>query len=492
MHCHNFVGRKLMYSQSIMTRLAFCCALFLAAALFASVGCSDDDTTANASCNFDSECPLGQVCGANDVCVTAPCSDCIEGQICYRTEANPAGSCSAPECGSDADCVDKGGSCVQGVCTDEECQSNEDCGANEICNLANQCVESDGTCTTDINCPDGQICSNEICREGCNENQDCVDGEYCDMTSRTCQAGCRGDEDCASTQSCTDNRCVCTPGTCGAGRFCNVDSGNCEEAMSCDQITCPEGQVCDPVTFGCVEACTPESCMAGQVCNTATGQCVVDNCVGEDPGQCQDNAQRPLWDPVKCFCAECVSDDDCNTAAGETCNASGVCFACETTCDPSVPGTCGGDTPYCSDGCCIECIGVADCDQTAGELCLDGFCGQPPSCTTDPSVCPSGTTCNTMSGQCEAGMTGASCSQDDPLSCPQGQFCDPTTNTCMGVGGNLGCGLCNPDCTCDNGLTCDGFFCTGCTNTIGIDGIESDCPGEQICLAPLFPICFGG
>jgi hypothetical protein len=196
------------------------------------------------------------------------------------------------------------------------------------------------------------------------------------------------------------------------------------------------------------------------------------------------NAQRPLWDAAKCFCAECLTDNDCNTAAGEECTAGGICFACETECDPQTPGTCASGQ-YCIDECCVDCVGAADCQN--GELCIDGQCAPAPDCTQDPSVCPAGYTCNAQ-GQCDPPMSGGVCNPQDPTSCPQGTFCDPTTLMCGLPGGANFCGLCRADCTCGPGLTCNGFLCEGC------DPLAQNCPDTpdgmgQTCL-PFLNICF--
>ena len=224
-----------------------------------------------------------------------------------------------------------------------------------------------------------------------------------------------------------------------------------------------------------------------QACNQQTGQCEQTNCPGEDPTQCSGNAQRPLWDPLRCFCAECLSDTDC-TGAGEVCTASGSCFACQTACDAGTPGTCAGTTPYCINDCCVECVGAADCPQ--GQLCLEGACGVPPNCAVDPTVCPAGTTC--QNGTCSANSGGQVCDPTNPTSCPAGTFCDPTSLTCSGgIGGGFGCGLCNPDCTCDGGLSCNGFLCEGCgIEVLGIPVGGPSCPNGDSCL-PLEAIGLG-
>jgi hypothetical protein len=59
---------------------------------------------------------------------------------------------------------------------------------------------------------------------------------------------------------------------------------------------------------------------------------------------------------------------------------------------------------------------------------------------------------------------------------------DSTMGTCEGTTPG-GCGGCNPDCTCDNNLTCNGFACEGCT-----DGLDMRCPGVPLCFGSL---CIG-
>jgi hypothetical protein len=56
---------------------------------------------------------------------------------------------------------------------------------------------------------------------------------------------------------------------------------------------------------------------------------------------------------------------------------------------------------------------------------------------------------------------------------------DTTTGTCQSLGGGGGsCGGCNPDCTCNGTLTCDGFVCSGCDDTFLVD---PNCPDSGLC-----------
>lgn len=443
-----------------------------------AVGCSDDDATAS-SCNFDTDCSLGTVCSVNKVCVRAACGFCSAEQVCLKTAENPEGTCSAPECSTNTDCAGKGGVCKAGLCTAIQCTTSVECGAGEVCTLANQCVASDGTCDSDPDCPTGEICRDSACVPGCATHEECADGKFCNADG-ICQTGCRDNTQCASNQTCNgEGRCICTPGGCGDGKFCNTESGMCDIVSSCEQVNCQSGQVCNPTTLSCQDACTADSCSPGQVCEASTGLCQTDNCPGEDPRQCDTNSARPIWDPVHCFCAECTSNADC-TGAGEVCTAGGRCVACQTPCDAATPGTCTGSTPYCIDDCCAECVGAADCQ--AGQLCLGGACATPPSCTADPTACPTGTTC--QNGTCAPNTGGGVCDPTNPTGCPTGTFCDPTTLTCSSaIGGGLGCGLCNPDCTCDGGLTCNGFLCEGCgVLVLGIPVGGPPCPNGGTCL----------
>lgn len=80
-----------------------------------SCSAGEDICPTGESCAFDTDCSLGAVCGAQDICVVASCSFCTEDQICYRASTDAEGSCSAPECAGEGDCED-GESCLDGIC----------------------------------------------------------------------------------------------------------------------------------------------------------------------------------------------------------------------------------------------------------------------------------------------------------------------------------------------------------------------------------------
>jgi len=467
-------------------------ALMCATLGLAGCGSGDVAQTKDTPCTFDSDCSLGQVCLLKDgVCGSVSCDFCLDGQVCY-TNADGESSCSKPECVEDSEC--SGGlSCVDGLCAEASCQTREDCAEGKICNvLAGKCVAPPAMCSTDFDCPSGEICLDSgSCRPGCLDDSECAEGEICNEEDRLCQSGCTDDSQCGAEESCNDaNECVCDSSKCAEGFTCDEEANACVEnpITSCDQVTCGPTQACDPTTFECIEVCTTEpgqtnSCPAGQFCNASTGQCEESTCVDKTPEDC--TGDTPYLNPEFCECVECFEDSQCGE--GQSCNVTfGLCQgACENPCDASTPGSCDAapGAPYCYADCCVECIGAADCPQ--GQICVDGFCGAQPSCALDPTVCPNGYEC--VADQCQPSNTGGACDVSDPTSCPFGQQCvpgsgDSTMGTCEGTTPG-GCGGCNPDCTCDNNLTCNGFACEGCT-----DGLDMRCPGVPLCFGSL---CIG-
>ncbi len=408
--------------------------------LFFFTACGEDEVS-NQACTFDEDCVLGTVCGAGGSCVTAACDFCTAEQICYKTPSNPEGSCSAPQCHTSDDC--NGQRCVQGLCQSAAsgCTKEADCPEGQTCSLAGTCV-------------DKPVNTNE-----------CEDSTQCNI-----DAG----------EVCRDNKCVvppCTANSCGEGKVCGED-GKCVDGPSCNDEDCAENERCLPSTGACGVDCVSDAsiCTGGEMCDKPTATCVPNPCagIGVDPETCGGNTPHFSVE-LNCSCVQCTDNSHCGP--GKVCGANGTCTAdqCATPCDSSQPGTCNGapGTPYCVGGCCSQCIGAADCPS--GQLCLDGFCGVPPNCDIDPTVCPQGYTCE--AGQCKPPQTGQGCNPQDPTSCPAGTFCG-LDNTCQSAGGELGCGLCNPDCTCPNGLTCDGLMCDGCQVQIGG---TSQCPAGTQC-----------
>ncbi len=462
--------------------------IFLVSLFFASLGlaaCGSDAPEGGGSCSTDNDCQLGTVCSASNACVSASCDFCTVSQVCYKASPSDEGSCSKPECSGDSDCAK--GFCNKGLCEaggSGDCTKNEDCKKGEKCDITDKCVPDTKACTTDMDCSNGKTCVEDQCVGGCEDNTDCADTEYC-AASGSCETGCQDNASCeAMGHVCTEGKCACDATSCPEGKAC-LATGNCGDPTNCDQVVCPDDQVCNSVDFSCIPKCSADSCNANEACNVATGICEITNCPGEDPTQCDPNSARPAWDPIKCFCAECLQDSECNMAAGEVCTNGGKCFACEKACDGSA-GSCGGATPYCISECCVSCVSANDC--MGGELCIDGACSPPPNCMADPTVCPAGTSCD-ANGQCTTVGGGSQCDPNDPMSCPAPGFCDPQSGTCENPFGGGDCGLCGPMvnnvCSCPGGNTCSTDLIPIC----GCDFLASpECPNGASCV-PILNIC---
>ncbi len=127
---------------------------------------STPTATQHISCHQDSDCPLGEVCGPDMLCVTAPtptpvitCTDtsqcpgnlvCVNG-VCRDLSTPTPTNTPLPTCTTDADCAD-GTVCRAGVCTPHlPCVTNDMCqselGDRETC--YNDFCECGGDCNLD-------------------------------------------------------------------------------------------------------------------------------------------------------------------------------------------------------------------------------------------------------------------------------------------------------------------------------------------------------
>lgn len=464
----------------------------LAMGTIAACGDGDAASQTDKTCIADDDCDLGTVCIlTSKTCESVGCEFCIAGQICY-TDSDGIDSCSKPECTSNSQCEGME-SCVMGACIEASCSDKSECSDGQICNqLAGICQNPPDVCSTDFDCPAGNVCSADgTCSPGCTTDQDCDDVmTYCNPDNSLCEPGCRTDASCAVDQSCGDARqCECDPSKCPDGSICDESVNACiEKAIeSCDEVTCGDGFVCNPDNnFQCEPApdeCStvqgdPNACPPGTRCNQATGDCEVMTCTnGKSQADC-DGTANPVFSEAFCECVQCV--DDTNCAAGSSCNSNGQCIEGCEACDPNAPGACGNEAPFCFSGCCVECTNTTEC--TGADVCLNnGRCGPAPSCDMDPTVCPVGTTC--MSGTCQNNTNPTpGCDPADLTSClPPGMCVESTPDNFTCQGGSSG-GMCNP--ACASGLTCSPLgLCEGCTGFI-----DPRCGGLGFCLEG---VCLG-
>lgn len=263
-------------------------------------------------------------------------------------------------------------------------------------------------CLGEDECPTGQYCDIEegdfsgVCRDGCNDNDDCGNGEECNTETNEC-----GEPPCVDDSSCPEGRCdengACVDSECSSvrpcedGQQCNLDDGTCAQLFACcageDMCSmaldgeCPDGaeqleagvtcadspcgssctpetegadcamnEFCNPDTNRCQEGCRLEagSC-PGESCDPETRECVELPCVASD-----DCESYQFCDEIGNTCADgCQSDDDC-PVDGEICDAG----QCVERCDPNEVGACG-EGSYCdaqTQNCREECDEHEDCE----------------------------------------------------------------------------------------------------------------------------------
>ena len=164
----------------------------------------------------------GRCCPKNARCVNGRCrckpgfKKC--GRKCVDTDT------SLRHCGACGNPCAPGEACIDGVCSEPECTIDADCDDGLFCNGAETCVG--GTCLpgTPPSCNDGFSCTNSSCDEVA---QACVH---------------------------TPNDALCEEGIPCTTNTCSPQSPGADPATGClnTPVTCPPGEVCDPITGNCV------------------------------------------------------------------------------------------------------------------------------------------------------------------------------------------------------------------------------------------------
>jgi len=225
----------------------------------------------------DAECSVDSDCGPEELCRDLECvptdetecvsrSDCRSDEICIDgtcESRNPSEECVFNrECDDDALCVD--GRCLS------TCTSSGDCNDSEYC----RCLESDDgdcvegicepvQCEDDSGCPVDQKCVNAACVDSCSANADCGEGYVCSpngFCEEDPDVECRTNAECAREETCREGECVPPPCDCNQqcpeGQVCDMNSRRCEnpgdsEEPDCeDDCDCPSGESCSDGTCG--------------------------------------------------------------------------------------------------------------------------------------------------------------------------------------------------------------------------------------------------
>jgi hypothetical protein len=231
-------------------------------------------------------------------------------------------------------------------------------------------------CNTDLDCNDGDACTNDACNGGVcthavGEGNTCSDGDACTVND-TCNA-----------------QGLCVPGTkktcdagdqCNTGGTCDSTTGNCSAGTpKSDGTSCSDGNACtenDTCQSGSCQSGTPKTCPAGDqcneasTCNTTTGVCS-DRTPKPNGTTCEDG--NACTENDTCQSGSCQSGTLKTCAAGDQCNNPGVCDISTGVCSTPSPK---GDGTSCSDG--NQCTTG---DQCVAGVCTgvnNGFVGDPP------------------------------------------------------------------------------------------------------------------
>ena len=252
-------------------------------------------------------------------------------------------------CSVDAACSNDGGVCLdyaQGgrfcakLCLSDfgcdpcfECRDVADNGDMHCVPLSATCEQA-CPCNEDVECPEGQFCSDVThdCADGCVEDGQCRQGQVCDRAR--CKAPCAVVSDCPEGTDCVEGHCE-VPGGC-------VSSRDCEAQHYCDVET--------------------RLCRSG---------CQINNDCGNAGLQCEDNAcvEKGCERHYECGHGQVCRAPQCEAAPPEYC----------AQCDPDADGACGGAPNLCAtfqddDGnelgsfCLIACD-----DDDPGGLCPQGY-----------------------------------------------------------------------------------------------------------------------
>ncbi len=477
-------------------------AFFFAAACGARTG---DYGATGSSGEGGSDCKnVGEACGGDDECCTAPCESGFCGGTC-----TPDGA----DCTLDEDCCN--GLCELGVCGGECRELGETCVPGQCCPplgcegglcTFSECLDDGAACGTDGECCSG-VCDDGVCGGGlcAPDGAPCFDSPEC--CSLNCVAGVCGSPGCSHDEcqagAPLDRFCTaCTVQVCELDPFC------CEQAwdgacvalatelcgLSCGMCT-PNGGLCatpDDCCSGfcnggvCQNPCLPD----GSFCNGAA-QCCSGQCSGGicGPGGDCSHDECTLGGPLLPACSPCVTQvcalDPfcCQVSWDELCVDEATQF-CGLPCGNCVPGGGFCNAPgQCCSGVCNNNVCAAEClpdgsfcvspDACCSDVCNGNVCGLP--CVPDGGFCNSPGEC--CGNQCNNGVCGpgGDCSHDEcTLGGPLLESCTPCTaevcavdpfccqqgwdSICVDEAEDL-CGITCGPCTPDGGGCMDGSEC---------------------------------
>ncbi len=248
------------------------------------------------------------------------------------------------------------------------------CGVGLLSGWASAAIS--GSCETDADCDDQQLCTNDFCFSGqcVNDPVDCDDDDGCTTDSCDDATGRCGHQplDCDDRDACTTDVCASPSGNCVHTPIDCSDDDLCTED-ACDSITgtCSNPPLdCDDADPCTLDSCDPDdgACLRLRVDCNDNNACTVDSCDGAT-GECVNELNCDDGDP--CTADSC---DEQNLV----CAHAAICGAC-----------------CLRNGDCVDGVSAADCAAEGGDYQENGSdCDRVDcapcelSCAADPIDCP--------------------------------------------------------------------------------------------------------
>jgi hypothetical protein len=366
------------------------------------------------TCNFDTDCAMGDVCSGAGVCVEPGTTGTLDG-------ASNQGPCQAPaDCGPGSTCG------ADNLCHAGDCGGGVGCPSGYTCTLAGggaQCLSSSDSGatwpdsqTSDATSPgtDGGAQASEASQsapvpdaapDATLTDAATLDASHSDagaleaspVDSSPAPGPCNADTQCGGMGAkCIDGQCTAQDGLCSDTTQCLVAGDACVDGrclVRCSlAVACPGGFSCDFTRGVC--SVNPSACAANAPC-PGGAVCVESHCVGPcGPSE----AAAPCPAGEVCVNGGCLPDEratfQCKNAgqAGQLANACDPASIClHGDCYPA----CEADANSCTAGSQCKNVKVAagtfavcgtssnlgsDCDPAAGVYCssggacIDGYC----------------------------------------------------------------------------------------------------------------------
>jgi len=458
--------------------------------------CTDDSCTEVGGCehvpNFvpcddEDPCTLGDQCGSG-VCAGVPvacdcqqdkdCKALEDGNLCngtltcdvsevpYQCAVDPDSvvTCPAPE-GPDAPCLTPDCSPATGKCSFVAAKNGTPCDDEDPCSVKDVCLSGKCHPGVDVNCNDGNPCTDDLC----------VPGKGCQYVPN--QAPCEDGSVCTLNDLCGSGKCQpVKPLSCDDGNPCSDDS--CDPLAGCshkanqapcdDDNPCTVGDQCEG--FLCVakgtESCNDSNLCTTDWCDPATGCHHEPNLI-----PCDDGDACTAGD--KCADGQCtpgaaISCDDANVCTTDSCHPKKACVheLNNAACDDGNACTVGD---ACSGGVC-KGAGSLDCDDS--DVCTTDSCLPGQGCVhvVNQAPCDDGSKCTTKD-VCNAGV----CVGSAPLVCNDSNLCtDDACDPAVGCTFTQNSVACNDSNSCTVGDKCSGGQC--------VPGAPVECPPGEVCV----------